>query len=182
MRTFYIIALLLWILGSSYWAKNSLCGDKGSSKPSATSTLSGAAAGASGDCDYSLVFEDGDLFSAVSATNILFDSGTSNIKLPKSGKESLKETLIEVAQYLGDNPDRTLLLEGGYFEKEKNKTNEENLGTARATAFAKYLVSTYNVDKAQLNASGRLYQNLDCYYNSKSNLVTKGITASFEEK
>jgi len=175
MRTFYIIALLLWILLSTFWSKRTFCGDKTAKKPSAAAT---APVTASGDCNTSLLLEDGD-FNVVSKSNFLFKSNGTKFVSPKG---EFKEALTAVASYLDTHQDRTLLIEGVYFEKENNPSSKDNLGLGRASALKTFLVDNYGISENQLLIGAQESDNMKCYYNKENNLITKGAVFTFGER
>ena len=176
MRTFYIIALLLWIAGTTYWSNKTFCGDK-AKKPSADSAV-GSVQSNTGDCDLSLIFEDNG-FEAQSEMNFFFRSSETKFKPPS---DQLATVLNSVSNYLNENQDRSLLLEGIYFEKETNNSSSDNLGIGRAAALKTYLIREYDFDADQLKVGGRLSTDLKCFYNKDNNLINKGVIASFGEK
>lgn len=179
MRTTYIILLILWIIGSIFWSKSTFCGKTAKKKPAAEKSVSAVPAATGGtDCDRSLVFNDGD-FSASSENNFMFLSGQTKFKKPEG---TLDESLKELSTYLGDNADRSVLIEGIYFDQESDDSAEENLGIRRASAVKTHLVNRYGVDADQLKVGGRLTSNLKCFFNKDSKLVTKGLIATFGEK
>lgn len=180
MRTFWILALLIWILGSSFFTKKYFCPADKTKKPAA------AAAGAVGvatddGCDRSLLFEDRD-FSVSLPFNIKFKGSSANIILHDDKASEYESVFKEVAQYLEDNPERSLLLEGVYFEKEINNTDEETLGDARAKNMKHYLSSEYDIDDTQLMSSPHHSRDLECAYDREAKEVLRGIVASFGEK
>ena len=181
MRTFYIIALILWILGSSYFTKNYFCPADKAKKPAAAAAGAVGAAATDDDCDRSLVFEDGD-FSASMSSNLIFQENKSQIKYSKSAKDEYKRVFTETAKYLNENPDRVLVLEGIYFEFEKFKSDEGDLGKLRALALKQILVEEYNIDENQLQTAGRPIIDKECYYDSKGKIITRGIATIFGEK
>ncbi len=180
MRTFWILALLIWILGSSFFTKKYLCPADKTKKPAAAAAGSLGAATDNG-CDRSLLFEDGD-FSVSLPFNVKFKGSSANIIFHDDKASEYESVFKEVAQYLEDNPDRSLLLEGIYFEQEKNNTDEETLGEARALSMQHYLSSNYDIDNTQLLSSSRHSRDLQCAYDVGAKEVLLGIVASFGEK
>ncbi len=181
MRTFYTIALILWIIGGSYFAKNYFCPTDKAKKPSATAAGAVGAASVDDECDTSLVFEDGDFTTSMS-TNVLFPINSAQLKFVSKNKDEYVKVFSETAKYLVDNPERELLLEGIYFEFEEFETDEDNLGNSRALTLKQILIDDYKVNPDQLKTGGRSISDKKCYYNQKSKMVTKGIVSIFGEK
>jgi len=117
MRTVYTIALLAWILIGSFWSKKTFCGTK-AKKPAAAEKAAGAAAAATtGDCDRSLMFADED-FKMTTTENFLFPQNSFVFKQdPSAGMQTI---LTKVADYLNENPGKSVQVEGLYHEKEEN--------------------------------------------------------------
>lgn len=176
MRTIYLILLFLWIAIGTFWSKRTFCPSTDKKKPSATSVAPVAAT--TGDCDRSLIFEDGD-FSISSIGNLIFQANSTKFEKPKG---ELDEALTGLAGYLGENPSRSVLLEGMYFEKETNSSTKDNLGIGRAAVLKTHLMNEYGIDAEQLKIGGRLTTNTKCYYNADSKRLTKGIVATFGER
>lgn len=179
MRTFYLIALVAWIIGGTLWSKSTFCGSK-KAKPSAKVASGAAATGAvaAGDCNRSLIMSNGD-FEASTSGNFMFSSSTTRFKTPS---DEFAAVLSEVASYLTENEDKTMLIEGLYFEKEENKTSADNLGLARAAVLKTYLEDEYGIASDQLLEGSKLTKNVKCYYNKDSKTITKGAVATFGVK
>jgi len=180
MRTFYIIALIAWIILGTLWSRSTFCGnEKATKKPAATKSAGAAtAAAASGDCNRSLIFSDGD-FEASSEENFMFGSSGTKLKTPSA---EFQAVLTQVADYLAENEDKTLLLEGLYFEKETNNTSKDNLGLGRSATLKAYLVNQFGVDDSQLLEGSQMTDNIKCYYNKDSKTLSKGAVATFGMK
>ncbi len=180
MRTFYLLALLAWIIGGSFWSKSTFCGTKKAKKPSATVATGAASAAATttGECDRSLIMSNGD-FTASNSSNFLFSSSSTKFRTPN---DEFAAVLSEIATYLSENEDKTLLLEGMYFEAEDNNTSSENLGLARAAVLKTYLEKEYDIASDQLLEGSKLTDNIKCYYNKDSKTITKGAIATFGVK
>jgi len=177
MRSFYIIALLIWILVSILWSKKTFCGNDEGKKPSA-SAVPAVSSNDSGDCDNSLVFEDTD-FSFTSSDNFVFKKNETKFITPDG---VLKTALTELSEYLGNNTERSVLLEGVYFEDEANDTNKENLGIARASRLKFHLVNEFGLDPDQVKIGGKVSSNKSCYLNEEKGFLTKGAVVTFGEK
>lgn len=179
MRTFYLIFLVLWILGGSYFAKNTFCPSDKAKKPAATTTAAtGAAAAATkGGCDRSIAFADGD-FKVTSSENFLFDLSGFNLKQDPSS--ALQDALTKVADYLNDNADKTLQFDGLYSEGETNTSSEDNLGLARSQSIKDYVVREFGVNEDQIILGSKMTNKTkNVCFNKDSKTITKGALATF---
>lgn len=171
MRTFYLIALLLWIIGGSYYAKNTFCPSDKKKKPSA-STI-GAATPAKGGCDRTLSFTSGD-FEVTSTGNFMFSPNQHEFKQVPSA--AIEAAMTKVSDYLNDNPAMTVLFEGLYFEKEKNQSEEENIGLARANTIKAWVVEEFGINEDQIRLGSQVTEN--ACYNKDTKTISKGAIAT----
>lgn len=173
MRTFFIIALLLWVLAGSYFISKKFCGGKDIKKPAATSTA--AAAATKGDCDRSLVFADGD-FKVTSSENFMFAQHSPEIK--QQLNSSTENLLVKVADFLNENPDKSLQVEAYYHLEEKKPDDFENLGLARADAIKNYLISEFGINESQVVLGAQSTKFTTCNFNPKTKSLIKGATTT----
>ncbi len=170
MRTFYLIALLLWIIGGSYYAKNTFCPSDKKNKPSASAI---GAAPSKGGCDRTLTFTSGD-FEVISAANFMFSPNQHEFKQEPSS--ALEAALTKVSDYLNDNPEMTVLFEGLYFEKEKNQSEEENIGLARANTIKAWVVEEFGINADQVRLGSQVTEN--ACYNKDTKTISRGAIAT----
>jgi OmpA-OmpF porin, OOP family len=139
-----LLALLLagWIAGMSYFTRQS-CGD--CSNPSTLSTP--AVSGVQNLTKSLLIADNAHSFSATTDDNLTFNASNYAFQQPIS--EKLKNTFKEVAAYLTTHPDRSILVNGLYGEKEINKSIFPNLGIARAQSVKK-LLAEYGCPEKQI--------------------------------
>ncbi len=140
-----LLALLLavWIAGMSYYTRQS-CGDCSNPTALSTSAISGAQNGAKS----LLIADNANSFSAKTDDNLTFNASTFAYQQPISAK--LQGTFREVAAYLQKHPERSILVNGLYGEKETNKSIFPNLGIARAQSVKK-LLAEYGCPEKQIS-------------------------------
>ncbi|SOD81408.1 OmpA family protein [Spirosoma fluviale] len=133
-KTPWIVLLLLWMIGSTWWHVckiKQLCGNVPQSVAAPTNlspdSLSASAEG------YSIA--DGDLFRLDLPGNFSFAKSGANANMNTLGGSL--ETMIA---YLKANPGRSLEIIGYYSPSESNSTTFPNLGLARAEGIRQYLV------------------------------------------
>jgi len=174
MRTFYLLALIAWIVIGSLWSKKTFCGSD--AKPSASSKVAGAAAASKGGCDMSLLFATDD-FSETTTDNFHFSVSKYTLKSKPSAE--MQTTLTKVADFLNENPSKSLSIEGLYFSKETNTSSEENLGLARAKTIKTYLVREFGVNENQISTGAQKTKN--ACYSKESKTLRKGAIANLVE-
>jgi OmpA-OmpF porin, OOP family len=140
-----LLALLLavWIAGMSYFTRQS-CGD--CPNPS----ISSAVLGVQNLGKNLLIADNVNSFSAKTDDNLTFNA--SNFSYQKPISEKLTNTFKEVATYLKAHPERSVLVNGLYGEKETNKSIFPNLGIARAEGVKK-LLEEYGCPEKQINVA-----------------------------
>ena len=117
----FIIASLIWILGGTYLLNRMFCGAAAATARVATTPF--------------FTVEDGE-FKTEPVEYFSFPMNSAKLNVNKATNTQLQS----IATYLTNNPDRTLLLTGTYASKEKNDTDYENLGVARASAIKRLLI------------------------------------------
>jgi len=171
MKALYTLLLLAWIAFGTYFCSKKFCGSA-KAKPAATT------AAINPDCDVSLKFIDGD-FELTTKSNFQF--GASKHKFKKMPDEGLVADLQKVKEYLSENPERALQIEGLYLDKELNKAEEfENLGLARANTIKDYLTKRIEMDESQLMISSKEVDRI-CYVSSTAT-AHRGASFIFGEK
>lgn len=163
MRALIFFLSLLWILGFTYLCKNQFCGTASASSAAA---VSGAAA-AKGGCNPTLTLAYGD-FKVSSKNNFRFKGG--GIELIDEDKIS-SEIFSKMREFLAENPTASLLVEGIYSNKEKNPTNKDNIGVARAMVIKDYLISKHSINEDQLKIGS--LPTSGCFSN-KTNVLANG--------
>ncbi|CCH02500.1 OmpA-OmpF porin, OOP family [Fibrella aestuarina BUZ 2] len=169
-KTPWIVLLLLWMGGSTWWHVckiKQLCGD---SPPSATAPVAAASA-----VMPSLIVVDGDKLN----WNV-----PGNFSFAKSGavasEAAVGNTLQTVADYLKANPGRVLTLTGYYHADEQNTTTLANLGVARAEGIKAKLVAL-GVPAAQLATRGvQATDTNQMPYNTPGDSLYGGLAFAFD--
>lgn len=129
-KTPWIILLILWMIGSTWWHVckiKQLCTDDAQSTDE---TLSTTPPGAD---VYTIA--DGNRFRLELPVHFSFARSGANANM-----NSLGGSLEPMIKYVNDNPGRPLELIGYYAPAETNKTTFRNLGLARAEGVKQYLV------------------------------------------
>lgn len=146
-KTPWIILLLLWMVGSTWWHVckiKQLCGDV--PQPVAAPTdLSSDSTSANAE-GYSIV--DGDLFRLDLPGNFSFARSGANANM-----NTLGGSLETVIAYLKANPGRILEVTGYYSSAEANTTTFPNLGLARAESIRQYFFQQ-GIPAASLTTKG----------------------------
>lgn len=131
-KTPWIVLLVLWMLGSTWWHVckiKQLCADD--PQPSIPSSdLATTPPGADG---YTIA--DGNFFRLNLPGNFSFAKSDANANL-----NSLGGSLDSLITYLKTNPGRTMEITGYYSPRETNSTSFANLGLARAEGIKQYLI------------------------------------------
>jgi OmpA-OmpF porin, OOP family len=129
-----LLLLLLggWIAGMAFYTRQS-CGD--CTSPAALSTT--AAHNSQNLAKSLLIADNAHSFTAQADDNLVFKASTFSVQQPVSVK--LQATFNEVVAYLKGHPDRSIVVNGIYGEKEQNTSISPNLGIARAQSIKKYL-------------------------------------------
>lgn len=125
-KTLWIILLVLWIGGSTWWH---VCRIKQRCLDDAFS-----AAGSS-DNRPALTIADGDRFRLNVPATFSFARSDANANLNRVGG-----SLRPLTEYLRANPSRTLTITGYYDRSERNASGFANLGLARAESIRQYLI------------------------------------------
>ncbi|MCX6216030.1 OmpA family protein [Spirosoma sp.] len=146
-KTPWIILLLLWMIGSTWWHVciiKQLCGNVTQPVIAPTDiSFDSTSAGVGG---YSIV--DGDLFRLDLPGNFSFARSGANANM-----NTLGGSLETMLAYLKANPGRRLEIVGYYSSAEANTTPFPNLGLARAEGIRQYLVQQ-GIPTASLTTKG----------------------------
>jgi len=146
--------LLLWLIFTWWCCKNYLCG------------VGPVGAAPIETCDTSLSAKDGSL-SEKSTYNLRFlRSQYNNLNYGSPVSNVLKKT----ADYLKNNPDRSLTITGSYMTDENNPSILPNLGEARASTVRSILVGL-GAPKKQISPVGRIDTSACYSYDSRSEEV-----------
>jgi OmpA-OmpF porin, OOP family len=167
-KTPWIVLLLLWMGGSTWWHVckiKQLCGEAPpATLPEATSVAIPPLAVADGD---KLNLNVPGNFSFARSGSVASDATIGN-------------TMQTVADYLKANPDRTLTLTGYYHPDEQNVTSFANLGLARAEGIKEKLVAL-GVPAAQLLTRGvQIGTPAEMPYNAKGDSLYGGLAFAFD--
>ncbi len=167
-KTPWIVLLLLWMGGSTWWHVckiKQLCGND------ARSTLTAATVAMPG-----LSISDGDKLNL----NV-----PGNFSYAKSGAvastAAIGNTAQSLADYLTANPGRSLTISGYYHADEQNPSTYANLGVARAEDIKSQLVKL-GVSAGQLTTTGVLIGDTnaaDMVYNAKGDSLYGGLGFAF---
>jgi len=174
MRTIYLSLLALWLTGGSYFLKLFFCPSE--EKPAATE-ISGTPATSPKSCDRSLTFSD-ENFNLTTPDNFVF--ARSGYRLKREPSTNLQAALSKLADYLNENSDRTILIEGIYTAKEKNSSKSDNLGLGRATSIKGYMINEFGINDKQILTGAQLKDKV-CY-SSQYKLYTRGAIATLGVK
>lgn len=172
MRVLLTILLLAWLAIGSIWSNRTFCAKKTKTKAATT-----AAAAASGGSDCGLMFHDGDAFKASSNTNFRFHFGSADLVNTPEG--DFYDVLQKATEYLATDADKTILIEGQYYENEKNPEEFDNIGLARASKIKGYLVDEFLVDDTQIKLGSAITSGC---YNKNNKLLGRGATVTFGTK
>lgn len=171
MKALYTLLLLAWIGYGTYLCNKKFCGTS-KAKPSAT------VAPVKADCDVSLKFLDGD-FELTTESNFQF--GGSKHLFRNMPSDALVADLKKVAEYLNNNPDRILQIEGLHLSVEKNSDiSFDNIGLARASTIKDYLVKEIGMNEAQLKLDSKEVKRI-CYVKT-DRTAYRGANFLFGEK
>ncbi|GAB3899239.1 hypothetical protein GCM10028803_20000 [Larkinella knui] len=152
-KTLWVVLLLIWMGGSTYWHVcriKQLCSDSAASVP-------GGAPGSAPVSSLSvpgLQFADGTTAAFNSPGHLAF--AKSGAQVNPAGVQSLLDTL---AIYLKSNPGKRLQLTGFYDSTEQNPSTEANLGLARANSVRAYL-STLELPDTLFTLEGAMRSDL----------------------
>jgi|GEM_PF-1660341 len=173
MKPFYIILLFIWFALAYFLCQSNFCAPN-SNFVNAKETLAEIepASVSTDNCVAALLFKDND-FKIISKENFRFNYSNFNHNLISP---EFEESLVKVAQYLGDNPERKMKIKGLFLKEEENNTDYENLGLARAYAVKTYFLKQ-GVNTSQLLTSAKL-ANPECYID---NTLQKGVVVAFGE-
>ncbi len=163
-KTPWIILLVLWMLGSTWWhvctSKQRCADDAAPAGPTAVSVATPA-----------LTIADGDRFRLELPGNFSFAKSGANANMT-----SLGGSLDSLTAYLKANPGRTLEITGYYTASETNNSSFENLGLARAEGIRQYLVQQ-GIPAASLTTKGVLRDELTL--NAKGDSLYGGLDFAF---
>ncbi len=168
-KTPWIILLILWMIGSTWWHVckiKQLCGND-SQPVTATTDTTGAITPPGAD---GFTIADGNLFRLDLPGNFSFAKSGANANM-----NSLGGSLESMVAYLKANPGRTLEVIGYYSSAETNTTTFPNLGLARAEGIKQYLVQQ-GIPSASLTTKG-VERNLA--FTAKGDSVYGGLDFAF---
>lgn len=140
IKTLAWIALIGWIVGSTYWH---VCKIKMLCDGPAQTEVAGYTVPP-------LSIVDGDKLNLQSASNFGFKKAVADPNLA-----NVKKELDSLAIYLQANPGRKTTITGFYSSVEQNTTSFPDLGLARADAIKQYLVQA-GVPAAQLETTSKM--------------------------
>lgn len=155
--SFWVILLILWIVGSSYCYVCNIKKDCGCNKP-----------------DYAipgLTIEDVD-FSALDDNNLYFGYGNSNLVVPTCVKRELKA----LVDHLNENKSRLLILKGTY---DSDENGNETLGKTRAESLRTFLVGL-GCDANQISIFSK--QNNDLTFDPENTRTYGSIEFNFSSE
>ena len=162
-KTPWIVLLVLWMIGSTWWHVckiKQLCADDA---PSAATTAAIALPG--------LTIADGDRFRLDLPGNFTFAKSGANANMNRLGG-----SLDSLTAYLKANPGRTLEITGYYASSEINNTSFANLGLARAEGIKQYLVQQ-GIPASSLTTKGVLLDSLT--FTPKGDSLYGGLNFAF---
>jgi len=168
MRIVLIFFSLIWLAIGTWLSKSYLCDNNKVEKTSASALANKS------NCDFSLRFAVDD-FKINSKTNFEFNYNSDELVSPENVSA---EVLNKVSQFLADNTDKTLSIDGLYSKTETNNTGQTTLGIARAASIKDYLVDNYNFNEAQLRLNSRAFKSGSCY-NKNTKTSKKGCLMTF---
>jgi len=149
------LLLGLWFIVGWWLCRTYLCGASGSTTAAAAAAPIVAAAD---KCDTSLSLTDGSTFNIGANRNLRFlKSDFNNIAFGTDTENALQKT----ADYLKNNPERSLTISGKYDDDESYSGILPNLGMARATT-VKNLLTGYGAPASQLEVRGEIDRDI-CY-------------------
>lgn len=167
-KTPWIILLVVWMIGSTWWHVckiKQLCADESP----AAATLSAVETTPPGADAFTI--HDGDLFHLELPGHFSFAKSGANPSLA-----SLGGSLEPLVSYLKEHPDRKLLLTGYYTSAETNTTTYQNLGIGRAEGLKEYLVKQ-GLPAGSIQTAGE-ERNLP--FNAAGDSVYGGIFVGFD--
>ncbi|MCY7357011.1 MAG: OmpA family protein [Rudanella sp.] len=160
-KTPWIVLLIVWMAGSTWWHVckiKQLCADD-----APETTLTAPASG--------FTLADGSRFSVGLPGTVNFAKSGAVPNLTR-----FDVSLDSVATYLQNNPDRQLILTGYYTASETNPSSFSNLGIARAEAIKASLVQR-GVEAGSLLTTG--VERADLTFNAAGDSVNAGVNGSF---
>jgi len=167
MRALYIVLLL----GLFFWGyrlcKKNLC-------PPDASASAAAAVSNTEDCDTQLLFKDGDNLDILSDENFTFNHSSEELN---ELSDDFASSILDVVDYLMENTDRIIQIQGYYLDSEDSLEGRNTLGYARAKEIAKYF-STQGVSRDQVFYAG-IKSNELCVRDS---VLMKGCSIDFAGK
>lgn len=160
-KTPWIVLLVVWMMGSTWWHVckiKQLCADD---TPSPTLSVQAP----------TVSLSDGSRFSVglPGTFNFAKSGAVPNI-------EGFDASLDSIATYLQNNPDRQLTLTGYYTASETNSTPFPNLGIARAEAIKEFLIQR-GVPATSLLTTG--VERGDLTFSANGDSVNAGVKGSF---
>lgn len=166
MRALYIVLLL----GLFFWGyrlcKKNLC-------PS-DNTSTAATAVIAEDCDSDLHFKDGENLDILSDENFSFDHSSEELN---ELSDDFATSILDVVDYLMENTDRVIQIQGYYLDSEDSLEGRNTLGYARAKEIAKYF-NSQGVSRDQVFYAGIKSNNL-CVRDS---VLMQGCSIDFAGK
>lgn len=168
MKALYTILLLgLFAWGYTLCNKH-LCGNSTADSAAVVPAAKGE------DCFTGLSIKDGDNLKLSSKENFRFSLSESSFETPS---DEFLNTTINLIDYLTENSERIMLVQGHYLEGEENFSEDKNLGVARAKNIANYFVDN-GVAQSQIQVAGKR-TNDSC---TKDDVLLKGSSISFKTK
>lgn len=168
-RLFLPIALLIaWLIGGSFFLKNKFCGAVPAVKKSAAVIPPPASAAR-------LLIQDVDQFKTTANNHFDFNKSTFNYLIPLA--DDVNTSLQQTAEYLKNNPNRSIAITGLYKAEETNGSVFPTLGIARANAVKKTLAGFGVSGKQILTKDQLLAEGLAL----KEGVLLDGVNFSFME-
>lgn len=149
---FWVVVILLWIIGAALLCKCCLCGTSDTTEK--TEKISAAPVPAVKEAASLWTYDDGANHRISLSETIDFKQSTFNrLALAPIVDDAVKSS----ATYLKGHPDRAITITGMYAEEETNNSILPNLGLARANDVSKYLISL-GVPAGQIINESKLLQ------------------------
>ncbi|GAB3957949.1 hypothetical protein GCM10028805_51640 [Spirosoma harenae] len=163
----WIILLVLWMIGSTWWHVckiKQLCGDNINASTITTDDPE------STDSGTGFTIADGDLFKLEFPGNFSFARSGANANV-----NTLGGSLDSMVGYLKANPGRTLDITGYYTSEETNSTSFSNLGVARAEGIKQYLIQQ-GIPAESIMTKG---EERDLTFTAKNDSIYGGLDFAF---
>ncbi|GAB3567663.1 hypothetical protein GCM10027578_18970 [Spirosoma luteolum] len=167
-KTLWIILLIAWMAGSTWWHVcriKQLCADVAAP---ATTSVDGSVAAP-------LTISDGDRLRLELPGNFSYATSGNQANLTALGT-----SLSELVTYLKANPGRTMAITGYYAASEAKPADFDNLGLARAEGIRQYLIQQ-GVPAASLTTQGQLVDVPDANlaFTPQGDSLTGGLSFAF---